>query len=125
MVTSASLRSAESIDAGRTGRTDGRSSLLRYVTSGQTGAPQGPLGAAAIVAGKAKQRRIVATDANIYVLEGDFWGTTKSKGLIAKHAIGSIPIAFRGRALMVGEERIWLHPFAEGDAEEIASLSAG
>ena len=90
----------------------------------QTGAPQGLLGAAAIVAGKAKQRRIVATDANIYVLEGDFWGTTKSKGLIAKHAIGSIRIAFRGRALMVGEER-WLHPFAEGDAEEIASLSAG
>ena len=61
----------------------------------------------------------------IDVLEGDFWGTTKSKGLIAKHAIGSIPIAFRGRALMVDEERIWLHPFAEGDAEEIASLSAG
>jgi hypothetical protein len=56
---------------------------------------------------------------------GDFWGTTKSKGLIAKHAIGSIPIAFRGRALMVGEERIWLHPFTEGDAEEIASLWAG
>ena len=101
------------------------SSLLRYVTSGQTGAPQGPLGAAAIVAGKAKQRRIVVTESNVYVLEGDFWGTTKSKGLIAKHAIGSIPIAFRGRALMVGEERIWLHPFAEGDAEEIASLSAG
>jgi hypothetical protein len=71
------------------------------------------------------ERRIVVTDANIYVLEGDFWGTTKSKGLIAKHAIGSIPIGFRGRALMVGEERIWLHPFAEGDAEEIASLSAG
>jgi hypothetical protein len=46
----------------------------------------------------------------IYVLEGDFWGKTKSKGLIAKHAIGSIPIAFRGRALMVGKERIWLHP---------------
>ena len=88
-----------------------------------TGAPPGPLGAAAIVAGKAKQRRIV-TDANVYVLEGDFWGTTKSKGLIAKHAIGSIPIAFRGRAQMVGEERIWLHPFAEGDAEGIASLSA-
>lgn len=98
---------------------------VRYVTSGQTGAPQGPLGAAAIVAGKAKQRRIVVTEANIYVLEGDVWGTTKSKGLIAKHVIGSIPIAFRGRALMVGEERIWLHPFAEGDAEQIASLSAG
>ena len=74
---------------------------------------------------RAKQRRIVVTEANIYVLEGDFWGTTKSKGLIAKHAIGSVPIAFRGRALIVGEERIWLHPFAEGDAEEIASLSAG
>ncbi len=97
---------------------------VRYVTSGQTGAPQGPLGAAAIVVGKAKQRRVVVTDASIYVLEGDFWGTTKSKGLIAKHAIGSIPIAFRGRALVVGEERIWLHPFAEGDAREIASLSA-
>jgi hypothetical protein len=29
---------------------------------------------------------------------GDFWGTAKSKGLIAKHPIGSIPITLRGRA---------------------------
>ena len=103
----------------------GEGEEVRYVTSGQTGAPQGPLGAAAIVAGKAKQRRIVVTESNVYVLEGDYWGTSKRKGEIARHAIGSIPIAFRGRALTVGEERIWLHPFAEGDAEEIASLSAG
>jgi|SRR5919106_467983 hypothetical protein len=98
---------------------------VRYVASGQTGAPQGLLGAAAIVTGQAKQRRVVVTEANIYVLAGDFWGTSKSKGLIAKHPIGSIPIALRGRALTVGDERIWVHPFAEGDAREIASLSAG
>jgi hypothetical protein len=55
---------------------------------------------------------------------GDFWGTATSKGLIAKHPIGSIPITLRGRALMVGDERIRVHPFAEGDAREVASLSA-
>jgi hypothetical protein len=47
-----------------------------------------PLGAAAIIAGKAKQRRIVITEANIYVLEGDFRGTTKSKGEIASLSAG-------------------------------------
>ena len=57
---------------------------VRYIVSGQTGAPQGPLGSIAIVIGKAKQRRVVATDSHLYVLEGDFWGTAKSKGLVAK-----------------------------------------
>jgi hypothetical protein len=59
-----------------------------------------------------------------YVLAGDFWGTAKSKGLVARDAIGSIPIAFRGRALVIGDERIWVHPFAEGDAREIAAPAA-
>jgi hypothetical protein len=65
----------------------------------------------------------VATDDSIYVLEGDFWGTTKSKGLVARHRIGSVPIERGGRSLQVGDERIWLHPFAEGDADEISALA--
>jgi len=96
---------------------------IRYVVSGQTGAPQGPLGAVAIAAGKAKQRRVVATDRRIYVLEGDFWGTTKSKGLVARHEIGDVAIERGGRSLRIGDERIWIHPFAEGDADEIAALA--
>ena len=76
---------------------------IRYVVSGQTGAPQGPLGAIAIAAGKAKQRRVVATDDSIYVLEGDFWGTTKSKGLVARHRIGSVGVERGGRSLRIGE----------------------
>jgi hypothetical protein len=96
---------------------------IRYVVSGQTGAPQGPLGAVAIAAGKAKQRRVVATDESIYVLEGDFWGTTRSKGLVARHPIGSVDVERGGRSLRIGDERIWIHPFAEGDADEIAELA--
>ena len=96
---------------------------VRHIVSGQTGAPHGPAGALAIMVGKAKQRRVVATDSHIYILEGDFWGTAKTKGLISKHPIGSIPISYLHRALRVGDERIWVHPFAQGDAEELASLS--
>lgn len=97
---------------------------IRFVVSGQTGAPQGPLGAIAIVAGKARQRRVVATDRAIYVLEGDFWGTTKSKGLVARHEIGAVAIEEGARSLKIGEERIFIHPFAEGDAKEIAALGS-
>ena len=79
-------------------------------------------GAIAIAAGKGKQRRVVATDQSIYVLEGDFWGTTKSKGLVARHPIGSVAVERGGRSLRIGDERIWIHPFAEGDANEIAAL---
>ena len=96
---------------------------IRYVVSGQTGAPQGPLGSIAIVAGKAKQRRVVATESKVYVLEGDFWGTAKSKGLVAKHPIGAVPIERGGRSLRIGDERIFIHPFAEGDADRIAALA--
>ena len=101
-----------------------RGEQIRYVVSGQTGAPQGPLGSIAIVAGKAKQRRVVATDDHIYVLEGDFWGTAKSKGLVAKHRVGEVDVERSGRSLRVGDERIFVHPFAEGDADEIAATAA-
>jgi hypothetical protein len=97
---------------------------VRYVVGGQTGAPQGLLGAMAIVAGKAKQRRVVVTDSSIYVLEGDFWGTSRSKSLVARHEIGSVPVAYHGRALTIGDERMWVHPFAQGDAEQIGSLTS-
>lgn len=98
---------------------------IRYVVSGQTGAPQGPIGALAIVVGRAKQRRVVVTDKHLYLLAGDFWGTTKSKGLVSKHPLGSIPTEYSGRRLLVGDQRIWIHPFAQGDAEEIGKLGAG
>ena len=97
---------------------------IRHIVSGQTGAPQGPLGSIAIVAGKAKQRRVVATDQSIYVLEGDFWGTSKSKGLVAKHRLGEVEVQRGARSLTVGGERIFIHPFAEGDADEIAATAA-
>jgi len=97
---------------------------IRYVVSGQTGAPQGPLGSIAIVAGKAKQRRVVATDRKLYVLEGNFWGTAKSKGMVAKHELGEVAVERGGRSLTVGEERIYIDPFAEGDADEITATAA-
>ena len=56
------------------------------------------------------------------MLEGDFWGTTKSKGLVARHPIGSVAVERGARSLRIGDERIWIHPFAEGDANEIAAL---
>jgi hypothetical protein len=97
---------------------------IRHIVSGQTGAPHGPLGSIAIVAGKAKQRRVVATDRKIYVLEGDFWGTAKSKGLVAKYELGEVAVE-RGRMSMtVGGEQIFIHGFAQGDADEIAATAA-
>ena len=51
--------------------------------------------------GKARQRRVVVTESSIYVLEGDVWGTAKSKGVAARHEIRSVPVAYRGRALMI------------------------
>jgi hypothetical protein len=38
---------------------------------------------------------------------------------VARHEIGSVPVAYRGRVLTIGDERTWVHPFAQGDVQQI------
>ena len=88
--------------------------------SGQSGAPQGKLGGLGAMVGMVRPRHVVVTQRNLYVLDGSIWSTTKTTGVVAKHALGDVVVSQGARSLKVDNETIWVPVLAEKDAKAVA-----
>jgi len=71
--------------------------------------------------------RIAAvTGRHVYVFESPLWGRmSRPRGVVAKHAIGSVRIRLSGWGLRVGDERMVVHLHHRGRARRVAGLAAG
>ena len=98
-----------------------------FLESGETirAAAWGPSSELAILMGVGSGRIAAFTERHLYLVESPLWGrTSRPRGVVAKHPIGSVPIRLRGWVLHVGDERMVVHLHHRARARRIAALAA-
>ena len=86
----------------------------------------GPSSEFAILMGVGSGRIAAVTERHLYLVESPLWGrTSRPRGVVAKHPIGSVRIRLSGWALRVGDERMVVHLHHRGRARRVAGLAAG
>jgi hypothetical protein len=98
-----------------------------FLESGETirAAAWGPSSEFAFLVGVGSGRIAAVTGRHVYVFESPLWGRmSRPRGVVAKHAIGSVPIQLRGWVLRVGDERMAVHLHHRGRARRVAALAA-
>ena len=98
-----------------------------FLESGETirAAAWGPSSEFAILMGVGSGRIAAFTERHLYLVESPLWGrTSRPRGVVAKHPIGSVRIRLSGWVLRVGDERMIIHLHHRGRARKIAGLAA-
>jgi len=98
-----------------------------FLEPGETirAAAWGPSSELAILMGVGSGRIAAVTERHLYVFESPLWGRmSRARGVVAKHAIGSVPVQLSGWVLRVGDERMVVHLHHRGRARRIAGLAA-
>ena len=98
-----------------------------FLESGETirAAAWGPSSEFAFLVGVGSGRIAAVTGRHVYVFESPLWGRmSRPRGVVAKHAIGSVRIRLSGWVLHVGDERMVVHLHHRGRARRIAALAA-
>lgn len=98
-----------------------------FLESGETirAAAWGPSSEFAILMGVGSGRIAAVTERHLYVFESPLWGRmSRPRGVVAKHAIGSVRIRLSGWVLRIGDERMIIHLHHRGRARRIAALAA-
>ena len=98
-----------------------------FLESGETirAAAWGPSSEFAVLVGVGSGRIAAVTGRHVYVFESPLWGRmSRPRGVVAKHAIGSVRVRLRGWVLRVGDERMAVHLHHRGRARRVAALAA-
>ena len=86
----------------------------------------GPSSEFGYLLGVGSGRIAAGTGRHVYVFESPLWGRmSRPRGVVAKHAIGSVRIRLSGWGLRVGDERMVVHLHHRGRARRVAGLAAG
>ena len=69
-----------------------------------------------------RNRLVVVTDRNVYLLAGKYFKPMNAKGLIEKHPLGSVEASYRYPLMpvvRVGGTSVWVHWFHGKDAKAV------
>ena len=98
-----------------------------FLERGETirAAAWGPSSELAFLLGVGSGRIAAVTQRHLYVFESPLWGRmSRPRGVLAKHAIGSVRMRLSGWVLRVGDERMVVHLHHRGRARRVAGLAA-
>ena len=77
-----------------------------------------------VLTGMARGRIVAITERNVYVFGSSAWGRmSKATSLLARHAIGSVPVRVRGWGIRVGGERMVVHLHHRNRARELSAIA--
>ena len=77
-----------------------------------------------VLTGMARGRIVAVTERNVYVFGSSAWGRmSKATSLLARHALGSVPVRVRGWGIRVGGERMVVHLHHRNRARELSAIA--